>query len=145
MLTAQAEIGDDTSQLNGMEGRIMNRLAQLGAVGSAGPVTLVQGASVGALSVPPGWTAAAPEMKLAAVALPTTSPGAAPEAFAGTNLFSEMNPWQAWPGVPSAALSAQVTASTSGPLLVHARRQRPTHQAALRRESPPRYANSLNS
>ena len=34
-----------------------NRFAQLGAVGSAGPVTLVQGASVGALSVPPGWTA----------------------------------------------------------------------------------------
>jgi PPE-repeat protein len=47
---------------------------------------------VGGLSVPPGWTAAAPAIRLTAVALPATSLGAAPEAFAGSpgSLFSEM-------------------------------------------------------
>jgi PPE-repeat protein len=47
---------------------------------------------VGSLSVPPGWTAAAPAMRLAAVALPTTSLGAIPEVFAGGSgsLFSQM-------------------------------------------------------
>jgi hypothetical protein len=44
------------------------------------------------LSVPPGWTAAAPAIRLAAVALPVTSVGAAPEVFAGSpgSLFGEM-------------------------------------------------------
>lgn len=79
-------------RLNGLEGEIMSRFDQLGAVGPAASAQLGQADSVGALSVPPGWTAAAPAMKLAAVALPTTSPGAAPEVFSGNpgSLFSEM-------------------------------------------------------
>jgi PPE-repeat protein len=47
---------------------------------------------VGGLSVPPGWAAAAPEIRLSAFTLPATSLGAAPEVFAGSpgTLFSEM-------------------------------------------------------
>ena len=96
ILAAGGEIADDqdllTGQITGMEGRIMNRFGQLGAVGSAGSAGLGQAASVGALSVPPGWTAAAPAIRLAAVALPTTRLGAAPEVYAGSpgSLFSQM-------------------------------------------------------
>jgi PPE-repeat protein len=84
-----------TGQMTGMEGRIMDRFAQLGAVGPTASAGLGQAASVGALSVPPGWTTAAPAIRLAAVAFPTlpaTSLGAAPEAFAGGpgSLFSQM-------------------------------------------------------
>jgi PPE-repeat protein len=53
---------------------------------------LGQAPTVGRLSVPPGWTVAAPELRLAALTLPATSLGAAPEVMAvspGT-LFSEM-------------------------------------------------------
>jgi PPE-repeat protein len=53
---------------------------------------LGQAPSIGRLSVPPAWTVAAPEIRLAAVTLPATSLGAAPEVMAagpGT-LFSEM-------------------------------------------------------
>jgi PPE-repeat protein len=47
---------------------------------------------IGGLSVPPGWTVAAPEIRLAAVTLPATSLGAAPEVMAASpgSLFSEM-------------------------------------------------------
>ncbi|MDT5085770.1 MAG: hypothetical protein QOJ61_2813 [Mycobacterium sp.] len=47
---------------------------------------------IGGLSVPPGWTVAAPEIRLAAVTLPATSLGAAPEVLAASpgSLFSEM-------------------------------------------------------
>jgi PPE-repeat protein len=76
----------------GMEARIMSRFDQLGAVGSAGSAGLGRAASVGALSVPPGWTAAAPAIRLAAMALPAASLDAAPEVFAGSpgSLFGEM-------------------------------------------------------
>ncbi len=96
---AQDEIAFDqkalTKQITGVEDRIMNRFGQLGAVGSAGSAGLGQAALVGALSVPPGWTAAAPAIRLAAVALPAspaTSLGAAPEVFAGGpgSLFGQM-------------------------------------------------------
>jgi Short C-terminal domain len=42
--------------------------------------------------VPPGWAVAAPEIRLAAVTLPTTSIAAAPEVMAASpgTLFSEM-------------------------------------------------------
>ena len=96
ILAAGSEIADDqdllTGQITGMEGRIMNRFDQLAAVGPAGSAGLGRAASVGALSVPPGWTAATPAIRLAAVALPATSLGAAPEVFAGSSgsLFSEM-------------------------------------------------------
>jgi PPE-repeat protein len=47
---------------------------------------------VGGLSVPPGWAVAAPEIRLAAVTLPTTSIAATPEVVAASpgSLFSEM-------------------------------------------------------
>jgi PPE-repeat protein len=47
---------------------------------------------IGGLSVPPGWAVAAPEIRLAAVTLPTTSIAAAPEVMAASpgSLFSEM-------------------------------------------------------
>jgi PPE-repeat protein len=81
-----------TGQISGAEGRIMSRFDQLGAVGPAASAGVGQASAVGALSVPSGWTTAAPEIRLTAVALPTTSLGAAPEAFAGSpsSLFSQM-------------------------------------------------------
>jgi PPE-repeat protein len=53
---------------------------------------LGQAPTVGRLSVPQAWTVAAPEIRLAAVTLPATSLGAAPEVMAGSpgTLFSEM-------------------------------------------------------
>jgi PPE-repeat protein len=53
---------------------------------------LGQAPLIGGLSVPPGWTVAAPEIRLAAVTLPATSQGAAPEVMAASpgSLFSEM-------------------------------------------------------
>ncbi|MGO9350291.1 MAG: PPE family protein, SVP subgroup [Mycobacterium sp.] len=94
------EILADTSDLGDMEDRIMGRFDKLGAVGSAGSAglgpagsaSLGQAATVGALSVPLGWTTAAPAIRLAAVALPATSLGATPEVFAGSpgSLFSQM-------------------------------------------------------
>ena len=54
---------------------------------------LGQAPSVGRLSVPPAWTVAAPEIRLAAVTLPAANLGAAPEAMASSSpgsLFSEM-------------------------------------------------------
>jgi PPE-repeat protein len=53
---------------------------------------LGQAPSVGRLSVPPAWTVAAPEIRLAAVTLPAASLGAAPEVMAASpgSLFSEM-------------------------------------------------------
>ena len=49
--------------------------------------------AVGRLSVPQAWTVAAPEIRLAAMTLPATSLGAAPEVMAASSpgsLFSEM-------------------------------------------------------
>jgi PPE-repeat protein len=78
-------------QFTGMESRIMDRFDQLGAVRtvSAG---VGQATSVGPLSVPQAWTAAAPTIRLAAVALPATSLNAAAEVVAGSpgSLFGEM-------------------------------------------------------
>lgn len=69
------------------------------AGGSAGGVAplggLGQANTVGGLSVPPGWAAAAPAIRPAALALPSTSVGAAVQAAqatsgSGGNLFGEM-------------------------------------------------------
>ena len=80
ILAAGGEIADDqdllTNQIRDTARQIMNRFDQLGAVGSAGSAGLGQAASVGALSVPPGWTTAAPAIRLAAVALPALPPPA---------------------------------------------------------------------
>ena len=54
---------------------------------------LGQASTIGRLSVPPAWTVAAPEIRLAAVTLPATGLGAAPEVMAASSpgtLFSEM-------------------------------------------------------
>jgi PPE-repeat protein len=53
---------------------------------------LGQAPTVGRLSVPPAWTVAAPEIRLAALTSPATSLGAAPEVMAASpgTLFSEM-------------------------------------------------------
>ncbi|WP_343571489.1 PPE family protein [Mycobacterium sp.] len=56
---------------------------------SEGPSRLGQAHKVGRLSVPSGWTVAAPELRPATYTLPITSAAAAPEASAG-NLFSSM-------------------------------------------------------
>jgi PPE-repeat protein len=93
---AGREISDEqdllTGRITGMEDRIMSRFDQLGTVGSAASAGLGQAAPVGALSVPPAWATAAPEIRLTAVALPASSLSAAPEVFAASpgSLFSQM-------------------------------------------------------
>ncbi len=53
---------------------------------------LGQASTVGKLSVPPAWTVAAPEIRLAAMTLPAASLSAVPEVMAASpgSLFSEM-------------------------------------------------------
>ena len=106
--SASSASGATRQMIDGLEGRILNRIDQLGpvaAVGSAGSASLGAGggraavsaglgqaASVGGLSVPQGWTTAAPAIRPVAAALPATSLRAAPEGFAGGpgSKFSEM-------------------------------------------------------
>jgi PPE-repeat protein len=92
MTSMDGQVMGTLSQVTGMEGRVMNRFDQLGAVRTAVSAGVGQATSVGALSVPQAWTAAAPAIRLAAVALPATSLSAAPEILAGSpgSLFSEM-------------------------------------------------------
>jgi PPE-repeat protein len=51
---------------------------------------LGQATTVGRLSVPPGWTIAAPELRRAAFTLPIANAAAAPEVGGAGNLFSSM-------------------------------------------------------
>ncbi|MEB4209912.1 PPE family protein [Mycobacterium sp. 94-17] len=69
----------------------VNPLGSTG-LGSAVSAGLNQASSVGALSVPYGWTTAAPEITLATQALPSAGLGAAPAAAAGAegSLLNEM-------------------------------------------------------
>jgi PPE-repeat protein len=57
---------------------------------SEGPARFGQANKVGRLSVPSGWTSAAPELRPAAFTLPITSAAAAPEVGGVGNLFSSM-------------------------------------------------------
>lgn len=72
---------------------ITNPAGGFGTLASAG---LGQANTVGGLSVPPGWTAAAPAIRPAALVLPTTTAGAAAEAAAAAaptgagSLFGQM-------------------------------------------------------
>ncbi len=72
---------------------ITNPAGGFGSLASAG---LAEANTVGGLSVPPGWTAAAPAIRPTALALPATSVGAAAEAAAAAapsgagSLFGEM-------------------------------------------------------
>jgi PPE-repeat protein len=81
-----------TTRIDDAERRIVSRLGGAGLVGSPASAGLGQATSVGALSVPQSWTAAAPQIRLATMMLPTTSLGAIPEAFAGgpASLFGQM-------------------------------------------------------
>jgi PPE-repeat protein len=68
--------------------------ADLGAGGSAAPVLsagLGRASSIGALSVPPSWTAATPPIRRVEVAWPNTLPGATPTVLAASpeNLLTE--------------------------------------------------------
>jgi PPE-repeat protein len=72
------------------------------AVSAAG---MGQASMVGGLSVPPGWAMAAPEMRLAAATLPSTSLSAAPASglFGGMPLFG---------GAPLMAMNGRATAGS---------------------------------
>jgi PPE-repeat protein len=60
------------------------------AVPDSVPGGLGRAQQIGRLSVPPGWTGAAPELRPAAFTLPITSAAAAPEVGGAGNLFSSM-------------------------------------------------------
>ena len=78
-------------QLNGVS--TQQETVPVSAETSSTTAELGQARPIGRLSVPPAWTEAAPEIKLAAVTLPATSLGAAPEVMAASSpgtLFSEM-------------------------------------------------------
>src|SRR5271163_1168143 len=83
-------------------------ITNLGSPVSAG---LGEANMIGRLSVPAGWTAAAPEIRPLAVALPAASVGAAAEVSAGStgSLFSQM----ALAGMAGRAMAG--TAGTGGP------------------------------
>jgi hypothetical protein len=125
---------------------VMPRLAAALGPAEAPAVTagLGRAPSVGRLSVPQAWTVAAPEIRLAAMTLPATSLGAAPEVFAGSpgSLFSQMA-LASMAGRAIVGLLARATGSESARLLVYARRRRPRRRPPLR-ESP-RCAKSLKS
>jgi PPE-repeat protein len=74
---------------------IANGVGGIGAPSTAvpdseGPSRLGQAHKVGRLSVPSGWTVAAPEIRPAAYTVPITSAAAAPEVGGAGNLFSSM-------------------------------------------------------
>jgi PPE-repeat protein len=74
---------------------IINGTGGIGAPSDAipdteGPSRLGQAQKVGRLSVPSGWTVAAPELRPAAYTLPITNALAAPEVAGAGNLFSSM-------------------------------------------------------
>ena len=77
------------------------------AGGSAATAGLGQANMVGGLSVPPTWTAAAPAIRPAALALPATTAGAAAQASSGSSgsLFGEM---------AAASMAGRAMAGTGG-------------------------------
>src|SRR5262249_38609151 len=90
---------DLTGRIGKVGDQIMRRFDAMGVprvdvptVEPSASAQLSRAASIGSLSVPPGWTTAAPEIRLATLAVPATSLGAVPEAFAGgpAALFGEM-------------------------------------------------------
>jgi PPE-repeat protein len=94
---------------------------------------LGQAPTVGRLSVPPTWTVAAPEIRLAALTLPASSLGAAPEVMAASSpgtLFSEMTlanmASRAISGTPTPGLAQQRVASFDGVRRVSATPAAPT-------------------
>ncbi|MGA9493889.1 MAG: PPE domain-containing protein [Mycobacterium sp.] len=94
---------------------------------------------VGGLSVPSAWTVAAPEIRLAALTLPASSLGAAPEVMAASSpgtLFTEMTlanmAGRAISGTPTPGRAQQRVASFAGIRPVSAAPASPTgHKAAM--------------
>jgi PPE-repeat protein len=86
----------------------------LSAAFGAGPVSGSMGraALVGSMSVPQGWTQAAPEVRMLAAALPTNLAAAAPEASLASQggIFSQM----AASSLAGRAVAATATQSVSG-------------------------------
>lgn len=84
---------DAAAGAESVEGGLASAVSPLGPTGLGGAASagLGQASAVGALSVPYGWTTAAPEIKLAAAALPSSGLGAVPAAAAeaGGSLASE--------------------------------------------------------
>ncbi|MEM6106275.1 PPE domain-containing protein [Mycobacterium sp. 050272] len=131
---AGREIADDqdalTRQISGAETRIMGRFDQLGTVGQAGSAAsagLGQAATIGALSVPPGWTTAASQLRLATLALPATGLGAVPAAFAGpAAVFGEMT----LASIAGQAINGTVSPARREPVGTAARPRPPAPSAA---------------
>ena len=76
-----------------VEDGLASAVSPLGSTALSGVVSsgLGQASSVGALSVPYGWTTAAPQIKLATEALPSNGLGAAPAAAETDGIvFGEM-------------------------------------------------------
>lgn len=92
------------------------------AGGSAVSAGLGQANTVGGLSVPPGWAAAAPAIRPAALALPANSIGAAAQASSGSggSLFGEMAAasmaGRAMGGTGGAGRAERVRATTDNPM-----------------------------
>ncbi len=89
---------------------VITNLAGGSVGGSALTAGLGQANTVGGLSVPPGWAAAAPPIRTAGLALPTTSVGAAAQAAQATSgtggsLFGEM---------AAASMAGRAMAGTGG-------------------------------
>ena len=83
---------------------------------------LGQANTVGRLSVPSGWTVAAPELRPAAYTLPITSAAAAPEVGGPGNLFSSMG----LAGAAGGAVGSTASAGRGNERVRMPSRQRPT-------------------
>jgi PPE-repeat protein len=102
IISTQGQIAATQDLIRSTQGDVLGRLGQLGSAGSAGlraggapaavSAGLGQATSIGGLSVPPGWAAAAPAIRPIFSALPGTSLGVAAEIEAGSSgsLFTEM-------------------------------------------------------
>jgi PPE-repeat protein len=100
-----------------------------GSVGSPSDATTAsasarvgQSSTVGRLSVPSGWTVAAPELRPAAYTLPITSAAAAPEVGGAGNLFSSMG----LAGAAGGAVGSTASAGRGNERVRMPSRQRPT-------------------
>jgi PPE-repeat protein len=92
----------------GVEAGFMRPAMASGPTGPAVMAGLGRAPMIGGLSVPPAWSVAAPEIRLAALTLPASSLGAAPEVMATSpgSIFSEMT---------LANIAARAISSTSTP------------------------------
>jgi PPE-repeat protein len=102
-------------QISDTEAQIMQRLEQLGPSSAGGPgATMVSASSgraalIGGLSMPQGWVAQAPAIRLIALTSPTAVLGAAAEGLpeSSANLLNVM-------GLSAAATAGRIARSTAG-------------------------------